>query len=443
MKWNRGSFRGTGKVFSFTFSQFMKNRGNRITMIIMIILVLFSVPALTFFSGGGIKSPEVSGILHVFWNNETTYSINPAREAAADPFYAETDFEETLFSEGNLSSDHENDSVYVRFAADPDTGGIRIELRYLPEQKPSDQDLTAIEMLMTQAAGRGRMESLQIPEDSQKLVTGQITGQIETQEEYEKGDEISYGIQYGIQLGYSIFVMTVSIFAVTYIIRTVAEEKASRIVETLMVSVQPLALIVGKILAAMVYVFGFILLLAAAAGLSWVVTGRFMDVSAVMNFIRSSGVSLDLFQLGPLTILVILVSLVLGFLTFAILAGVSGAGCSSMEDIQGASTLSTVLIFIGYFAAILLNSARSDSAVLFGSLCPFVSVFCAPVQFMLGKTGIGTILISWLLQATVIVCLAIFSAGIYRALLMYRGSRPGLRQILMMAKQRSSGKEKK
>lgn len=103
--------------------------------------------------------------------------------------------------------------------------------------------------------------------------------------------------------------------------------------------------------------------------------------------------------------------------------------------------MSTILIFVGYFVAVLAGSIGGDGLNIFASLCPVISAFCAPVQYVLGNIGIGILLLSWLIQAAVIALLAVFSARVYRALLMYRGSRPTFRQMFAMAKEQSSGKE--
>lgn len=443
MKQNKEMFRGTGKVFVFTFTQFVKNRGNLITIMILLILTLFSVPVMTLFSGGGMAPAETSGIKNVYWKNATKDKVNPAETAKELPFFSQVSFTETDFSETEVLKTDETDAVYVEFSEETEHAGIQISIRYPENGKPSEQDLEELKMLLTRTAEKARMETAGITDGLQELLLGEISGQVETSKSYLEGEGTSWDVQYGIQLGYSILVMVISIFSVTYIIRTVVEEKASRLVELLMVSVEPLALIVGKILAAMAYVFGMILTLGVGFGISWTVSRRFLDVSAISDSLSAAGFSMELLKLGPETVLVVMVSLLLGFLTFAILAGLSGSGCSSMEDVQGASTLSTLLIFAGYFLAIVLNSAGTETAAFFGSLCPFVSVFCAPVQFVLGKTGAGTLLLSWGIQVVIIAGLTVFSARIYRALLLYRGNRPDFRQMLRIAGLQSSGKEKK
>jgi len=49
MKQNKGELQGVGKVFQFTLLQFVKNKANTITLIIMFVLTLFSVPVMTLF----------------------------------------------------------------------------------------------------------------------------------------------------------------------------------------------------------------------------------------------------------------------------------------------------------------------------------------------------------------------------------------------------------
>ena len=78
MKQNKGELQGVGKVFQFTLVQFVKNKANTITLIIMLVLTLFSVPVMTLFSGGGMSAGETSGISKVYWQDQTGYSVNPA-----------------------------------------------------------------------------------------------------------------------------------------------------------------------------------------------------------------------------------------------------------------------------------------------------------------------------------------------------------------------------
>lgn len=437
MKQNKGELQGVGKVFSFTFVQFAKNKANMISLIIMLVMAIFSVPVMTLFSGGGMAAGETSKIAKVYWQDETGFSVDPEQMAREDSYYKGTMFEKASFPMEEFASQGEDGAVYVLFSRN-ETAGTTVSIQCLPENEPSDSDLSMLETLMTQSLEQAKLSALQVSGEQKDTLMAGVSGQVQTMEEYREGEEVNWGLQYGLQLVYSIVVMMVSIFAVTYIVRAVVEEKASKLVEMLMVSVQPLALLVGKILAAMLYIFGYFAILLAGFCISWVVTSRFMDVSSITDSMAASGFSMDLLNLSPATVAIIVVSLLLGYLTFSILAGLSGTGCSTMEDVQSASTLSTMLIFAGYFVAVLAGSIGEDAFHIFASLCPVISVFCAPAQYILGNIGIGILLLSWVIDAAVILLLTLFSARVYRALLMYRGSRPTFRQMFVMAKDQSS-----
>ena len=107
MKQNKGELQGVGKVFQFTLVQFVKNKANTITLIIMLVLTLFSVPVMTLFSGGGMSAGETFGISKVYWQDQTGYSVNPAEAAQENDFYRGTVFEEADFSAEEFASSAE------------------------------------------------------------------------------------------------------------------------------------------------------------------------------------------------------------------------------------------------------------------------------------------------------------------------------------------------
>ncbi|WP_286151981.1 hypothetical protein [Sporofaciens musculi] len=74
-------------------------------------------------------------------------------------------------------------------------------------------------------------------------------------------------------------------------------------------------------------------------------------------------------------------------------------------------------------AAIMTIGSGSPVLAYVVSLCPVASMFCAPVRYLIGDIGFGMLAFSWALQLAVILLLAYVCARIYRALMMYRGSR--------------------
>jgi hypothetical protein len=67
-------------------------------------------------------------------------------------------------------------------------------------------------------------------------------------------------------------------------------------------------------------------------------------------------------------------------------------------------------------------------------------MFLAPLQFMDGSIGFGTVALSWVFQIAGIFFLVWLSARVYSSLIMYNGKRIGFGKILAMA---GAGKEEK
>lgn len=443
MKQNKSQLTGTGKVFSFTFLQFFKNKGNVISLILLMVMVLASVPLMTLIGGGSTKKADVSGIRTVYYTNETSVPLSV--ESFADITGAGSYYENTSFvSDQNPTiSDLDVSVIFSEAqAASSQNAGYEIRLITAENSAVTEDDLTALEGLMTDVFNNARLSALQITNDQLNVLMSNWNIETEDLSDYlNPKDENKWSTQYFLQLAYDIIVMMLSIFSVSYITRAIVEEKSSKLVEVLMVSVKPLALIVGKILAALAYVLVMFTMLIAGYAISYYVTGLFLDVSATGNLFTQLGISADLFHMGAFPILAILFSLLLGFLTFAIISGLSATGCSTTEDMQSAMNGSTFLIMFGYLISIFAGSADIPVVNRIVSIIPILSTYTAPVNYMMGNIGIITLILSWILQIAVIVLLALFCARIYENLLMYRGSRVKFSQMLSMAKQSRTGKE--
>lgn len=270
------------------------------------------------------------------------------------------------------------------------------------------------------------------------MVESGFVSNVMTMEEFLNADEISFDARYMIQIVYSIVVLMVCVFACSFIIRSVVEEKSSKLVETLMVSVSSESLIIGKILGIMVFIFSMLALTAAGYGLSYVVTGLFLDTSVIGVKMAEMGITSEILTIGPGLAAVVVVSLLLAYMQFALIAALSGAGCSNIEDMEGANTASVLLLMAGYIVTIVASGFGSAPAVAL-SLCPFVSAFAAPTYYVTGDIGMGILLLSWAVQVVIIFAECKLSAKLYDSLIMYKGSRLKLTQMLKMALNQRKG----
>ena len=260
-----------------------------------------------------------------------------------------------------------------------------------------------------------------------------------TIDEFLGPDHISYDSRYTLQYAYSIIVMIVCIFSCTYIVRAIIEEKSSKLVETLMVSIRSEAMIMGKILAVISFVAIMVIAIVLAFALSYFVTGMFMDTSFIGRILENAGITSQTMNLGFDMIAAVVISILIGCLMLSLIAALSGAGCSTMEDMESANMAATMMILACYLVTVFAAPFGSGPAVIL-SLCPFISAFAAPTYYVTGDIGLAILILSWVIQIVCIFLLYKLSGKIYDSLIMYKGSRMKLGKIFSMALGRKEGK---
>ena len=422
MSFSKAQLKGTKQVFSFTFLSLLKNKANIIAVAVFLIAGLLAVPAAMLLGGRQISAAPGAPAAQVQIYNETDLQIDSSRLAQSDQDFAATGFkvmDDTAFS-GDPRELSEDEAAAVITEGKGET--YQIDLYTSAETEISSEDMSALESLLQEEVKTAQYQKAGLSDRQIQLLNAQYSTQIGTVSDVVNEDTQEQGSQYGIQLGYAIVVLIVSIMAVSYIIRTVVEEKASKLVEMLLMSVRPLALIAGKILAAMAYVFGIFILFLISLLISYGVSIRIFGlpgISELLEIVRQMGAG----NIGPQIPVIMIISMILGCLTFAIIAGLSGAGCSTTEDISGASTTVMLLIMGGYFVAIMISNVPSRGLEIFSALCPVLSVFCGPVQYAMGNISAGMLILSWVIQGAVILLLALFCAKVYSSLIIYKGNR--------------------
>lgn len=433
---SKADFRGTKKVFSFTLFQLLKNKGNIVSLIFLILMSAAMIPIMAIVNKAAPADIGHSEITGVYISNLSDVEADWDQIARIDGFFAGVPFKE----EDGLTEDDLGMREVLLTVDGSAAGGYMLEAVCIPVTDLSEDEVDQLLDAARQVFEQARYEALGIGEEQLAMLTGGFTTSVSTVEEYENQDKTDFDTRYFLQLAYSIFVMMLSIMSVSYIVRSIVEEKASKLVELLMVSVRPLALIAGKILASMAFVFGMFAAMIIAAAASYVITGQFLDLSA--GFATIGGLDLGgLFAaLTPLSVISVLISLITGFLTFALIAGLFGSACSSTSETESAIMVPTLIVMLGYIVSCAVSGFDGGPVVVVCSLCPVISVFCAPVQYLIGNIGFGVLTGAWVLQLIVAGLLSLFCAKIYNELIIHRGSRVKLGEMFAMA--RSSGRTK-
>lgn len=400
---------GTGQVYRFTLSQLLKSRANRVTLIIMVLLAAVSMPLTALLGGETPETSDTAGLASVRVDNRTDLVLDFSGEA----YWADTDF----------SADAGEPDAVVTITGD-ETG---YQVAVVGSETADAGELSQLAETARQAV-----------RDACLQAAGLSSRQLEALTAASTGEEDSHEDGFWVQYGYSILAMMVCLMSASYVIRAVVEEKDSRLVELLLVSVKPMALLAGKILAVMAFTFGWLLAMLAGFGVSCGLTAGLMGPGVLQK--QLSGLLAALPQATPdvwhlvSLLAVLLVSLALGYLTMSIIGGVAGACCSGMEEAGEATGPVMLLTMAGYLASCVVGAVPSGPVAVFFTLCPVVSIFCAPVQFAGGNVSIWLVLASWVIQAAVIWGLLTLASRVYAGLIVHRGSRVKWREVFSMAK---------
>jgi ABC-2 type transport system permease protein len=213
------------------------------------------------------------------------------------------------------------------------------------------------------------------------------------------------------------FVMLFSLLSYgVMVMRSVMEEKSSRITEVLMCAASAQELMTGKILGT-----GSVGLTQIAVWLAMATIGASRSL-----YLRTTMTVLDV---GPMLIVYFLAFYVMGYLLYsAIFAGV-GAIFNSIDEAQQWNFV-VILPLIASAAMILPVATASDSLVsVAGSLIPFCSPILMFERMAVHDPPFWQIALCLLLLIGTIVGAMFVSARIYRTGILMYGKRPTLREV--------------
>ena len=436
------SLTGFGKVFKFTLTQTFKNKGYRISFIVFVLIMSAMGPINYLSSMAGTKAAE-SGFNFSFENSgmDKLYIMNASDISAEKTVYEDALKEEGLEApypiemlegrdvNGAISKLSEKDAlIYINKEND----GYHVNGIISDESEISSHDLDSLTSIMNDAFEEAKIKQTGISQaETLKLMKGVNSGEIMSEKDYiaNKEHDVVGNNYISYLLGFTIIIMIVSSLSVSYIISSVTEEKQSKLVETLLVSVRPMALLVGKVVGMMTYA---VLLLAGGLLGSRLADFIMRDVLALdMSNYTGSGINFTLFiENGLKGFIILFIALILAYLFFGFLSGVFGSAVSKTEDVQSATGSVMMITMAGYFGTFILG--MSDKPVInhILAMVPPFSFFASPILYITGRVQFWELLVGFVIEAVLIIALVMLAARTYRTLILNDSSKPSLKSII-------------
>ena len=460
----KNPFAGTLKVFWFTLKQTIFSKTWLASTIIIALLMLVGIPLLLF-AVSSLSTKEkktdddetVIKSVYVVDETEGKADYNVLRLEEDDPEYISCTSMDAAIGESN----GKNDAVILRVT---DSDGTYMTTVYLTQI--TDITRGKASRLGRNVADRFQMILMQkanlTPEGAALLSLHVLTdtASVDQNSQTESEDLDIVGTMIGFAIPY-LMLLLIYMMVLLYgqsMANSVLLEKTSKLMETILTAVNPVALMTGKLFAtACAAVIQLLTWLFALIG--GMVGGSFFILRMIpqtqMNDAAVSTiqeVSDSLISLSVPGILMSIVILALGFLLYLSLSAVSGALASKAEDLNKTNVV-FVMILLASLLLCIMSPTEMDagldagemkfiSAATWLKLFPFTSILVTPGALIMRKVsllfGCGTIAI---LIASVILFVLI-AAGIYKMLVLYRGEPPKVKQLIAMIRENREQKNK-
>lgn len=432
---------GWRDVFSFTLTQTLKSKAFIASFIIIMLLALVASPLMSMLSASDEENDNYT-IKKMYVYDETGY-FNPDTVQAmlrAGGWTVQVDMggtpqEGEAYEKLSARVDaSETDAVLLFVTAKE--GPVELFLEYSRNGEIKKTEITAFGQVLFSALEECRYDAVGVDAAQRELLSAQVLTNVLNADAdgnvVGEGDTQISGFEYWFLYALLFCGMMICMMVGSQVATSIITEKSSKVVEYLLTSVKPLAIIVGKVLAMLCVVMTEIVGLIAVFAASNAVTGQKTGENILANLISPEVLG----KLNPVNIILGLIFIALGMIFYATLAGLAGATVSRMEEAGEGLVIFTISVLVGVYVGIgaagsLLGAGDNPFAV-FAMLFPLSSPFLMPGAIIIGKAPAWIIAVSVLLLAALVALLFWFVSRVYEALIVHNGNRIGIKQLMKM-----------
>lgn len=445
----KNNMTGWRDVFVFTLTQSIKSKAYIGMLIFMLVLALASAPLLGMLGGGttteegAADAEKLDAVSKVYcvWNSalpQLSFAPVKEQEGLSHITFTYTDAPMETLPEG------ETDAVLLTVTDEPE-GYVSLVFA-VGEEEPATDAISLLtqtvqecfsEHLLTLAALTETQRAQIEAEVTTEVLFADETGGIRTEEDTSISDQ-----QYWVIYGILFVVMMIITMSGSQIASSIVSDKSSRVLEYVLTSIRPLALIVGKVLAMLVAVILQLVALLVGVLLSSKLYSILFGGSGESIFAQYLTPEL-VANLNPLNILICLVMVGLGLVFYATLAGIAGATVSRMEEASQSLTMFTLLVIVGAYVGIgaagSLMGVGENTFVTFALIFPLSSSMLLPGAILIGKASLLTACLGAVVLVLMIVLLFRFAARIFETLILHNGNRIRLKELFAIFKNGAVG----
>lgn len=451
----RNEYAGWREVFAFSFQQELKQKSFKIMLIVMCVIIVAATPVSTWLKYRDQEQTKATEVSCFTIYDETGLGIDYSQAMSGERYNAMQvaaapgdTFEAHVQA---LEESQDSTELIVRVTYE-EMGYFNLTFVRAASADLKDKDCDELCEDFREFFQDARIRVVDVSQEQLDFINQPVTTQVEytTPEGEISPEEENEGIslnEYYVLLGGIVIVMMFVNMSGGQIALSIVTEKSTKVVEYLMINVRPMALIVGKILAALATV----LIQFAAYGVSFLLSKGLTSLlfdgeQAAVEAEQASGI-LEIFAgLNVVSVLLAAAMILAGVLLYSIVAGLAGASVSKMEEMAEGMKLYQMFLVIGSYIGIFLCIMQmmgkgSDMVVNICCILPLSAPFVLPCNLLMGKVGMGMAVVSLAVVILFTVALFVFTARVYESMIFYNGNVLKLKDILQIARNRSGAPE--
>lgn len=431
-------FNGFGKITSFTIRQQMKTAAFKATTIITILLVVIVCAAVNIvpavISRSEVDAPQSLAEVtldKVYFYNETDIGagVTEVLSGQLPNTSVVTVSDANAVTEEFKTSD--KNEILLKLTKSED-GGYSL-LSVMPANGDNSDDSDLVLYYTASLLDTLRLTEAGVPAEKIASVTSEIsTESVYADEEVESFEEMIIKMYVPMFIGIIMFLL---IYMYGYWVATsVVTEKSSRVMELLLTSVRPNAVMLGKLLGMGILAFAQFALVAGSGTVAYLLSDKIAGGIAENYSKLDLSVLID--GINPVSVAAVIVVFAIGYIFYAEINAIAGATVSSSEDLQMALTPVNILVVIGFYLAYMAPSIGNETLTNLALLLPISSPFYLPSAILMGEVGIGMAALSLAILAASTVIIFLFAARIYHSIILHTGTRLKISDLFKIYKQK-------
>lgn len=203
---------------------------------------------------------------------------------------------------------------------------------------------------------------------------------------------------------------------------SVASEKNTRVMETLVTSSSPTQIVLGKTIGMGILGLVQMLCIAIVTSLAY---KTFIPPGIDIIKIYLPDLKLDTFS-----IFILLLYFILGYTIYAFLNAVTGATVSKSEDIQSANLPLSFITMISFYLSFFTFSDTNSKLSQIASIFPLSSPFSMPSKVLAGFSNEYDIFASIIVLITTTIILTFISVRLYSIAILHYGNRLKFKDLI-------------